>query len=103
MATIRMMARSEVTRRLPFRCRDRFAVAVEDFAPDTGLGPRHAHDEGEGEGAWPRSFFGRKARKLVPEPTADPYEDEAYRLWAIKQQASPASGMISLIAVFVCG
>ena len=30
--------------------------------------------------------FRKEGAKLVPEPTADPYEDEAYRLWAIKQQ-----------------
>jgi hypothetical protein len=29
-----------------------------------------------------------KARKLVPEWTADPCEDEAYWLWAIKQQGT---------------
>jgi hypothetical protein len=43
----------------------------------------------------PRSYWGavsitsatRKVQKLVPPPTADdPYEDEAYRLWTIKQQ-----------------
>jgi hypothetical protein len=29
----------------------------------------------------------RKARGWLPPPTGDdPYEDEAYRLWAIKQQ-----------------
>ena len=31
--------------------------------------------------------FRTESAKLVPPPTAyDPYEDEAYRLWAIKQQ-----------------
>ena len=30
----------------------------------------------------------KEGAKLVPEPTADdPYEDEAYRLWAIKQRS----------------
>ena len=31
--------------------------------------------------------FRQEGAKLVPSPTADdPYEDEAYRLWALKQQ-----------------
>ena len=31
--------------------------------------------------------FRKEGAKLVPDPTApDPYEDEAYRLWAIKQR-----------------
>jgi hypothetical protein len=31
--------------------------------------------------------FRKEGAKLVPPPTADdPYEDEAYRLWQIKQQ-----------------
>ena len=31
--------------------------------------------------------FRKEGAKLVPPPTADdPYEDEAYRLWAIKQR-----------------
>jgi hypothetical protein len=33
--------------------------------------------------------FREEGAKLVPPPTADdPYEDEAYRLWAIKQRGS---------------
>jgi hypothetical protein len=32
--------------------------------------------------------FRKEGAKLVAEPTADdPYEDEAYRLWAIKQRS----------------
>ena len=32
--------------------------------------------------------FRKEGAKLVPPPTADdPYEDEAYRLWAIKQRS----------------
>jgi replication-associated recombination protein RarA len=32
--------------------------------------------------------FRSEGAKLIPEPTAaDPYEDEAYRLWAIKQRS----------------
>lgn len=33
--------------------------------------------------------FRSEGAKLIPEPTAaDPYEDEAYRLWAIKQRGN---------------
>jgi hypothetical protein len=36
--------------------------------------------------------FRMEGAKLVPPPTAaDPYEDEAYRLWAIKQRGRPMS------------
>jgi len=36
---------------------------------------------------WPRSFR-KEGPKLVPLSTADDrYEDEAYRLWAIKQRS----------------
>ncbi|MBR0914715.1 hypothetical protein [Bradyrhizobium japonicum] len=35
--------------------------------------------------------FRREGAKLIPPPTADdPYEDEAYRLWAIKQRGNSA-------------
>jgi hypothetical protein len=33
--------------------------------------------------------FRKEGTKLVPPPTGDdPYEDEAYRLWAIKQRGN---------------
>ena len=42
----------------------------------------------QGDDPWPRPFPQRGA-KLIPPPTADdPFETEAYRLWAIKQQGS---------------
>lgn len=32
--------------------------------------------------------FRKEGAKLIPPPTADdPYEDEAYRLWTIKQRS----------------
>jgi hypothetical protein len=32
--------------------------------------------------------FHKEGAKLIPPPTADdPYEDEAYRLWTIKQRS----------------
>jgi hypothetical protein len=34
--------------------------------------------------------FREEGAKLIPPPTGDgPYEDEAYRLWAIKQRGRP--------------
>jgi hypothetical protein len=34
--------------------------------------------------------FRKEGARLIPPPTADdPYEDEAYRLWAIKQRGTP--------------
>jgi hypothetical protein len=35
--------------------------------------------------------FRKEGAKLIPPPTADdPYEDEAYRLWTIKQRSKQA-------------
>jgi hypothetical protein len=34
--------------------------------------------------------FRTEGARLIPPPTSDdPYEDEAYRLWAIKQRGRP--------------
>jgi replication-associated recombination protein RarA len=49
-----------------------FVLTIPDWANDQHTGLDHFRKEGA---------------KLVPPPTADdPYEDEAYRLWQIKQQ-----------------
>ena len=51
------------------------------------LCPRHAHDEGKAMGRG-LDHFRKEGAKLIPPPTADdPYEDEAYRLWTIKQRS----------------
>jgi hypothetical protein len=58
-----------------------FAPTVPDWAFDqhTQKGKRM------GRGL---DHFRSEGAKLVPPPTADdPYEDEAYRLWAIKQRS----------------
>jgi replication-associated recombination protein RarA len=70
-----------------------FAAAIglrsmlEDFAPTT---PDYALDMHTMKGnAMGRGLdhFGKEGAKLVPPPTElDPYEAEAYRLWAKKQQ-----------------
>ena len=40
------------------------------------------------ERIWPSNAIRSEGAKLVPPPTgSDPYEDEAYRLWAIKQKS----------------
>jgi len=78
---------TEVPRWLSLRGGDRAARSTRRLrAGDTGLGARHAHDEGQGDGRG-LDHFRSEGAKLVPPPTADdPYEDEAYRLWALKQQ-----------------
>jgi hypothetical protein len=60
---------------------------LEDFVPTI---PDWANDQHTlagrrlGRGL---DHFRKEGAKLVPPPTGDdPYEDEAYRLWAIKQQ-----------------
>ena len=86
---IRMMARAPKS-----RAGCHFAAAIglrsllEDFAPTI---PDWANDQHTLAGKkLGRSLdhFRKEGAKLVPRPTADdPYEDEAYRLWAIKQRS----------------
>lgn len=86
---IRAMCRAQKSRE-----GDHFAAAIglrsmlEDFAPTI---PDWANDQHTlagkklGRGL---DHFRSEGAKLVPPPTADdPYEDEAYRLWAIKQRS----------------
>jgi replication-associated recombination protein RarA len=85
---IRMMARAPKS-----RAGCHFAAAIglrsmlEDFAPtipDYALDQHTIKGKAMGRGL---DHFRKEGAKLVPPPTADdPYEDEAYRLWAIKQQ-----------------
>jgi hypothetical protein len=60
---------------------------LEDFAPEI---PDWAYDQHTYKGrkmGRGLDHFRKEGAKLVPPPTADdPYEDEAYRLWALKQQ-----------------
>jgi replication-associated recombination protein RarA len=85
---VRLMCRSPKS-----RAGCHFAAAIglrsmlEGFAPEI---PDWANDQHTlagrklGRGL---DHFRSEGAKLVPPPTADdPYEDEAYRLWAIKQQ-----------------
>jgi hypothetical protein len=52
------------------------------------LGVRPAHSEGQEVGAR-LDHFRKEGAKPVPAPAADDaYEDEAYRLWQIKQQGN---------------
>jgi hypothetical protein len=85
---IRMMARAP-----KYRAGCHFAAAIglrstlEDFAPtipDYALDMHTMKGKAMGRGL---DHFRKKGAKLIPPPTADdPYEDEAYRLWKIKQQ-----------------
>jgi replication-associated recombination protein RarA len=85
---IRMMARAPKS-----RAGCHFAAAIglrsmlEDFAPtipDYVLDMHTMKGKAMGRGL---DHFRKEGAKLVPPPTEpDPYEDEAYRLWAIKQQ-----------------
>ena len=62
------------------------ASSTRDFAPeipDFALDMHTIKGKEMGSGL---DHFRKEGAKLVPEPTADPYEDDAYRLWAIKQQ-----------------
>ena len=71
-----------------------FAAAIglrsmlEDYAPtipDYALDMHTMKGKAMGRGL---DHFRKEGAKLVPPPTGDdPYEDEAYRLWAIKQRS----------------
>ena len=88
---------TEVPCRLPLRCGHRAAVAcLEDFVPDdTRLGQRSAHARRAKHGPWPRSFPQRGREAGPAADSDDPYEDEAYRLWTIKQQGKGRRGPVS--------
>jgi replication-associated recombination protein RarA len=86
---IRLMCRAQKSRE-----GDHFAAAVglrsmlEGYTPEL---PDWAFDQHTIKGkAMGRGLdhFRKEGAKLVPPPTGDdPYEDEAYRLWAIKQRS----------------
>ena len=86
---IRMMARAPKS-----RAGCHFAAAIglrsmlEGFAPtipDYALDMHTMKGKAMGRGL---DHFRKEGAKLVPPPTADdPYEDEAYRLWAVKQRS----------------
>jgi hypothetical protein len=78
---------SEVPRWLSLRCGYRVAVAAEDFVPTIPDWACDMHTmKGKAMGCGLDHLRSEDA-KLVPPPTGDdPYEDEAYRLWALKQQ-----------------
>ncbi|MGX1058855.1 hypothetical protein AB7M74_009807 [Bradyrhizobium japonicum] len=87
--------RAEVPRGLPLRCRHRLRSLLEDYAPTIPTGPTiNTHSPGE---AGPRSRtlpqLPQGRREVDPATDRDdPYEDEAYRLWAIKQQSKCPRG-----------
>ncbi|MEY9415109.1 replication-associated recombination protein RarA [Bradyrhizobium japonicum] len=87
---IRMMARAPKS-----RAGCHFAAAIglrsmlEDFAPtipDYALDMHTLKGKAMGRGL---DHFRTEGARVIPPPTADdPYEDEAYRLWAIKQRGN---------------
>ena len=94
---IRMMCRAPKSRAgCHFGAAIGLRSLLEDFAPTI---PDWANDQhtlaGQGVGRG-LDHFRKEGAKLVPPPTADdPYEDEAYRLWAIKQQGKGRRGPVS--------
>ena len=94
---IRMMCRSPKS-----RAGCHFAAAVglrsmlEDFAPeipDYALDMHTMKGKAMGRGL---DHFRKEGAKLVPEPTEpDLYIEEAYRLWAIKQQGKGRRGPVA--------
>jgi replication-associated recombination protein RarA len=88
---IRMMARAPKS-----RAGCHFAAAIglrsmlEDFAPtipDYALDMHTMKGKAMGRGL---DHFRKEGAKLIPPSTEpDDYEDEAYRLWAIKQRSAP--------------
>jgi hypothetical protein len=89
---IRMMYRSPKSRA---GCHLAAAIGLrsmlEDFAPeipDYALDMHTMKGKAMGRGL---DHFRKEGAKLVPPPTADdPYEDEAYRLWTIKERSKQA-------------
>jgi replication-associated recombination protein RarA len=87
---IRMMCRSPKSRAgCHFAAAIGLRSSLEGFAPTI---PDWANDQHTMKGkAMDRGLdhFRKEGAKLVPAPAAaDPYEDEAYRLWAIKQRGN---------------
>jgi replication-associated recombination protein RarA len=85
---IRLMCRSPKSRAgCHFGAAIGLRAQLEGYAPEI---PDWALDQHTMQGkAMGRGFdhFRKQGAKLIPPPTADdPYEDEAYRLWRIKQQ-----------------
>jgi hypothetical protein len=88
---IRLMCRARMGRE-----GDHFGAAIglraqlEGFAPtipDFALDMHTMKGKAMGRGL---DHFRKEGAKLVPAPTApDPYIEEAYRLWAIKQRSKP--------------
>ena len=85
---IRMMCRSPKSRAgCHFGAAIGLRSMLENYAPtipDFALDMHTMKGKAMGRGL---DHFRKEGAKLIPPPTADdPYEDEAYRLWTIKQQ-----------------
>jgi hypothetical protein len=87
--SIRMMCRSPKS-----RAGCHFAAAIglrsmlEDYAPEILDWANDQHTLAGRKLGRGLKHFREEGARLIPPPTADdPYEDQAYRLWAIKQRS----------------
>ncbi|KYK50419.1 hypothetical protein A1D31_20135 [Bradyrhizobium liaoningense] len=81
------MPRAEVRAGCHFAAAIGLRAQLEGFAPtmpDFALDMHTMRGKAMGRGL---DHFRTEGAKLIPAPTGDdPYEDEAYRLWALKRQ-----------------
>ncbi|SCB55982.1 hypothetical protein GA0061098_10647 [Bradyrhizobium shewense] len=84
----RVMCRSKSRGGCHFAAAIGLRSLLENYAPTTGLGQRSAQDRRSqlGRGL---EHFRKEGVKLIPPSTGpDPYIEEAYRLWVLKQRRS---------------
>jgi hypothetical protein len=78
---------TEIRSWVPFQCSHRLRSQLEGFAPTIPDWANDQHTLAGREMGRGLDHLRTEGAKLVPPPTGDdPYDDEAYRLWRIKQQ-----------------
>ena len=86
-SAIRMMARAPKSRAgCHFGAAIGLRSMLEGFAPEIPDWANDQHTLAGKAGAWSRSLPQRRREADPAADRPDPYEDEAYRLWTIKQQ-----------------